>query len=600
MKLKERFGQLSLRQKLILAFASFIVIPFFIIGGTLSWLYIDSNRSMILEAAVQNNKQIIDNIDTSLNPILNLSMYPVQDKIMFQMMKKDYPSVPYPLYEREKDFDTAGGIIKNNMLYSNLVDSAVIYQSKNRMVIGRSSYDYMDHHYLNNEFYNETFVQTILNKKGEYAVIGVHPEKLMSFHDTPVVSIGRAIVDPYSKQNLGFILLNIGVDKLKTLWSDIHFTEHTSFYLVDENDRVIYSESKSEIGQPAVNIIGQDFEQMSGEEQGLLQNRDVYLISSVSHLSNWRGITIIPKNELFEFVNTIVRTIAISLLILLVLSIATSVYIATGITRPLLILQKKMKLVAQGNLDVSIDIQKGEIGKISITIDDMLKEIRSLIGTIYEDEQEKRQLEVLALQSQIKPHFMYNTLNSIKWMAKLQGASGIEEALTAFSSVIRFTAKTESDFVAISEEAAFIRDYTKILEFRYFNKFEVTFNIQPEVMEYRTLKFLLQPLIENAIFHGFDEIPYKGELKISIFEQSGRLIMVVADNGRGFNLQERDKQQDKDGDQLNEIGVNNIRKRIELHFGEEYGLWITSEVGRGTIAKIVVPVIRTINKGEEL
>ena len=90
-----------------------------------------------MEAAVQNNKQIIDNIDTSLNPILNLSMYPVQDKIILQMMKKDYASVPYPLYEREKDFDTAGGIIKNNMLYSNLVDSAVIYQSKNRMVIGR-------------------------------------------------------------------------------------------------------------------------------------------------------------------------------------------------------------------------------------------------------------------------------------------------------------------------------------------------------------------------------------------------------------------------------------------------------------------------------
>lgn len=598
-RLKESFAQLTLRNKLILTFACFIVIPFIIIGGTLSWLYVESNRNMILDAAVESNKQIVRNIDTSLNPILRLSMYPVQDKAILQMMHKDYTASPYPLYERSQDYDTAGGIIKNSiMLYSDLIDSVVIYQSKNRMVIGRSNDDYMNHAYLETEFQHEPYVRKIIENKGLFVPIGVHPEKLMSYDNTPVVSIGRAIVDPYSKENLGFILLNISVDKLKTLWSDIRFTTHTGFYLIDENRRIIYSKNKREIGEWAADVIGNDFVHMDGEQNGLLENNNEYLIASTSRISNWMAVTIIPKNELFAFVNTIVRTIAISLLVLLGLSMLSSIYIATGITKPLLNLQRKMKLVSQGNLDVTIDIQQGEVGKISVTIDNMLKEIRRLIQQIYQDEQEKRNLEALALQSQIKPHFIYNTLNVIKWMAKIQGASGIEEALTAFTSVIKFTAKTESDYVTISDEVVFIKSYTKILEFRYFNKFEVSFNIDPAVMDYKTLKFLLQPLIENAVFHGFDEIPYKGELMVSIFEDSGSLNMIVADNGRGFNAERRKDEPSKTGDQLNEIGVKNIRKRIKLHFGEDYGLWITSEEGSGTVAKIVVPVINNNHEGE--
>lgn len=598
--LKEKLLNVSLRQKLIFAFACFIIIPFLIIGGTLSWLYVNFSRSMILDAAVENSRQIVKNIDTSISPLLRLSMYPVQNKELFQMMKKDYASVPYPLYEREKDYDAVGGTIRNSMmLYTDLIDSAVIYQSKNHLILGRSNDDYMNHTYLERGFYDEPFVQAILQKKGLYVPIGIHSEQLMSMHPVPVVSIGRAIVDPYTKENLGFILFNIGLSKLKALWRDIHFTDHTRFYLVDESSNVIYSKDGGEIGKPAAELLGQEFKYISGAGEELKQNNNEYLITSTSQLTGWKAMTVIPKNELFGFVYTIVRTIAISLFVLLGLSIITSIYIATSITKPLLHLQKKMKLVSQGHLDVDIDIPHGDVGKISVTIDQMLKEIRRLIQTIYEDEQEKRQLEILALQSQIKPHFMYNTLNAIKWMAKIQGASGIEEALTAFSSVIRFTAKTERDFVTVREEVEFIKNYTKILDIRYFNKFEVSYDIDPGVWEYQTLKFMLQPLVENAIFHGFDNIPYKGKLQIQIYEEEGHIVMIVADNGRGMAPEQQDSpDSDKAADHLNSIGINNIRKRIELHYGQGYGLSITSEENAGTTAKIIIPIIHRENQGD--
>ncbi|MFW5438722.1 sensor histidine kinase [Paenibacillus apiarius] len=594
--IRNRLRNVSLKQKLIIVFSCFLIIPFVIIGGTLSWLYMDSNRNMILDAAVDNNNQIVKNIDTSLQPLLRLAMYPERDQTIFQIMRKNYDSLPYPLYERGRDFDTVNGIIRNSMmLYTDLLDSAIIYQSANHVVVGRSNNGYMDHNYLEHEFYCEPYIQTILQQKGLVVPVGIHPEKLMSFHDTPVVSIGRAIVDPYTKENLGLILLNVGIDKLAGLWSSIHFTEHTQFYLLDEQKNIVYSKNPDDIGAKAASVLEH---RNGGGELGTKEDAANYIITSASEVTNWQAVTIIPKQELFSFVNVIVRTIFISLLVLLGLSILASIYIATSITKPLSALNAKMKLVAQGKLDVNIDIQHGEVGRISITIDHMLQEIRRLIQRIYDEEQEKRHMELLALQSQIRPHFMYNTLNVIKWMAKIQGATGIEEALTAFSSVIKFTAKTESDMVTIQEEVEFIRNYTNILDFRYFNKFEVEYDIDPEVLPYKTLKFLLQPLVENAVFHGFDGIPYKGKLSIRIYRDGEHVVMIVADNGRGMSGPELEELQPGPGsDPMNGIGVKNIRSRIELNYGTECGLWMTSAENAGTTATIIIPAITEGERG---
>jgi two-component system sensor histidine kinase YesM len=601
MRIKNRLQNMRLRQKLIITFVCFIIIPMVIIGGTLSWLFVRSNQSMILDAALENNRQIVRNIDTSLVPLLRLSTFPVQNNTLFQLMRKDYDSVPYPLYEKTQAFNVAGDIIRKSiMLYSDLIDSAVIHQSKNHFILGRSSYDYINQPYLEHGFYNEPFVQSILQQNGKYVATGIHEEKLLSVQPVPVVSIGRAVVDPFTNEELGFILFNIQVEKLKTLWSDIQFTSNTRFYLVDKNSNVIYSKNGSEIGKPASDLLGQPLQAVSiSDGEQLYQDKEHYFITAASSLSGWSTVTVIPKNELFGFVNTIVRTITISLCVLLVLAIAVSIYIATGVTRPLLHLERKMKLVAQGDLNVSIGIQKGEIGKISVTIDKMLQQIRRLIQTIYEEEKEKRKLEILALQAQIQPHFMYNTLNSIKWMAKMQGATGIEEALTAFSSVIQFTAKTQGDFVSVREEIAFIRNYTQILDIRYLGKFNVIIDVAPDIWEYQILKFMLQPLVENAIFHGFDEIPYKGKLEIRIYEEAGDIVLKVIDNGRGMSLSELERlEQNEDGEHLNSIGILNIRKRIELYFGKSYGLTIHSTERAGTTATLVVPVIDQAHTGE--
>ena len=590
-RLRRNLKNLRMEQKLIIAFSGFIVVPLLIIGGILTGIYVENDRQIVMDAAVEKNQQIVKNMDTSMQPILRMSMLPVQDDSLFRIMRKDYNEAAYPLLEKERDFDTVNSIIRSSMIpYSDLIDSLAIYHGAEHWIVGRSQSEFLNYSYLKEEFTQESFVQAILERKGVYVPIGVHQEKLLSRQPQPVVSIGRAIVDPYSKKNLGFILINIRAERLQTLWNSASFTKNTRFYLVDEKGSIIYSKRTEEIGEAASRVLGAGYDALPGS--GRSDSGGNLTVSSASGITGWKALTVIPKKELLSIVYETMTIIAVSLLVLLLLSILISARIAKTVMKPLAELNSKMKLVSQGNLDVSFETQYGEIGKIGNTVDHMLKELRSLIQRIYEEEREKKELEMIALQSQIRPHFMYNTLNIVKWMAKIQGAAGIEEALNAFLSIVKFTARKEGDYVTISEELDFLKNYTKILDFRYLNKFEVVFDVDPEVLRCLTLKFLLQPLIENAIFHGFDGIDYKGLLNVSIRREDGQLVMKVKDNGRGIaEAYPTASGSNQLPDHMNSIGLSNIRKRIELHFGQGSGLVLEPVEGGGTVATVRVPLI---------
>lgn len=586
----KKFKNLTLKYKLIIAFSSFIIIPFLAVGGALSWLYLDSNKNLTLYAANQNNDQIIKNIDTTLHSIYRLSMYPIHDQEIFEILRKDYKKFEHPGYERSKDFDRVNAIIQNNiLLYSDVIDSVTIYHMKDESIIGRSGVQFINDRYLKDGYLREPFIKEILYKSGEHVTVGVHRDRLTNKKEY-VVSVGRSISDPYTGENIGVILVNLDIEKLKQLWSSIHFTDHTEFYLLDKENRLIYSSDQSDIGHHANTVFKDHIKYEDSQEEVTIDGKESFLLSSVSDVSGWRAVTVIPKSELFQLLNTILQLMLIIIAVGLLLSIVASIYIATSITKPLSVLEAKMQRVSEGDLDVKVGLTGGDIGRISSTIDAMLQQIRGLISRIYTEESEKRNLEMLAMQSQIRPHFMYNTINVIKWMAKMQGASGIEEALNSFSSVIKFTAKTEGDLVTVREETDFIKDYVQILDLRYFNKFEVRYEFDENVLEYKTLKFLLQPLIENAVFHAFDEIEDKGLLEVKVYQEDESLIFIVKDNGSGMSEGTLDDSQS--AQKLNSIGINNIQKRIELNFGGEYGLFLSSEKNQGTIAKIILPIIK--------
>ena len=200
--------------------------------------------------------------------------------------------------------------------------------------------------------------------------------------------------------------------------------------------------------------------------------------------------------------------------------------------------------------------------------------------------------ELLALQNQINPHFLYNTLRSIRWMADVQGADNVTGAIDDLIQLFRLTTQIQGEYITIEEDLHIIRLYCEILMIRYMDCFTVEYEVDETLLSCKTIKFLLQPLLENAIYHGFQDWKKNALIRISVREEEGDVVFEVFDNGCGMDAETILRVltlKKEDGKGLNKIGVNNVNMRIRRCFGEEYGLSFESEPGHYTIARAKIP-----------
>ncbi len=594
MKLLNRLRNLTLKRKLIISFIGLIVMPLIVLGFFSIKLYSSEIQETVIRSAVQSNEQVIRNLDTFHGMLARLSEYPVKDKDVKTIMVKDYATSSRPEYDKYKDFETMKYLLNNNIkTISDMIDSVLVYKAETFDIIGRIPTDSLVISYSPAK---EEWVKKILDADGAHVVIGIHKDYQQKAGRHYVVSVGRSIVDINSRKSLGIVIINVNIQDLEKLWLDAKLTENSRFYLVDENDNVVFSRAKTQSGQKISDVLGVkiDYKKTSYNLDDFMGN-DYYIMSSISKFSNWKVITVVPKIELFSYLNKMFYITLLIAMIICFLSVIMAILIATSVTRPLYKLNKKMKLIGKGNFDIEIDKYTGEVGEISTTVQIMIEEIKRLINKIYHEEEEKRISEMIALQAQINPHFLYNTLNIIKWMANMQGAASIENALNSLSAIFAFTARIRGDFITIGEEIKFIKDYLTILNLRYYNTFSVIYEIEEEVVKYKTLKFILQPVIENAIFHGLEGLDRKGLIKIRIYLENEKVCFIVEDNGKGINPEKLstiyEEDQEITRNKLNSIGIPNIKNRIKLHFGEGYGIDIKSIDEEGTVVSIVIPTI---------
>lgn len=221
---------------------------------------------------------------------------------------------------------------------------------------------------------------------------------------------------------------------------------------------------------------------------------------------------------------------------------------------------------------------------------------------VRETEKEKREMEMLALQSQINPHFMYNTLNSILWLSELQGADKVTQMLDSLIKVLHYVADGTGEYVTVQKEVDFIRNYIRILNFRYFERFSFIFDIQEETLDYEMLRFILQPLVENAVLHGFDNNDLCATVKIAIHMEEEHLILSVTDDGKGITEEKINEILNSDRSSqksLNKIGLYNVKQRVRLTYGEGYTVRMDSREGCFTKVTVRIPARKRDHREEE-
>ena len=318
-----------------------------------------------------------------------------------------------------------------------------------------------------------------------------------------------------------------------------------------------------------------------------LNMKDCYISQSISH------------SELFNQLALFFLILAVTLVAILGIGIALMMILNRMINVPVQKIRDKMVKISGGDFSRDLSIEwDHELGDIGKGINDLSENVLLLMDKKIEDEKLKRDLEYKMLQSQINPHFLYNTLNSIKWMASIQGAEGISEMTTALSRLVRSISKGTSLLVSIREELALVTDYFTIQKYRYGGTITLNILVDDELLyDSQIVKFTLQPLVENAIFHGIEPKGCAGDITIHIKHenkvQTTDICIDITDNGIGMSKEKAAQvllnSEDTGRDFFKEIGVSNVHKRLQYEFGESYGITIDSVEGKYTTMSIHIP-----------
>ena len=282
-----------------------------------------------------------------------------------------------------------------------------------------------------------------------------------------------------------------------------------------------------------------------------------------------------------------------------IIGVFLSWFLNRTINVPVKMLQKRMLRIADGDFSKDASTEwNHEMGDIGKNINELSENVLALMNQRIEDERRKKDYEYKMLQSQINPHFLYNTLNSIKWMAAAQNASGIAEMTTALSRLLKNISKGTDTVVPLEQELSLIKDYFTIQQYRYGGTITLRIDMEDEAfLNCRIIKFTLQPIVENAIFHGIEPKGSAGTISIHIYRTAQNNIRIdVTDDGIGMppdvacNLLTGDAPSKSSF--FKEIGISNVHKRLQYEFGEEYGLNIQSEPQKYTTVSILLPYLQ--------
>ncbi|MGO4271496.1 sensor histidine kinase, partial [Paenibacillus sp. TAF58] len=278
----------------------------------------------------------------------------------------------------------------------------------------------------------------------------------------------------------------------------------------------------------------------------------------------------------------------------LIIALAISILLSVTLTKPIKQLEVHMKQVEKGNFDIRVDVEgANEISKLSRTFNLMISKIKELMNQTLQDQEVKRISELKALQAQIQPHFLYNTLDSIIWMAEMGKVDEVVTMTSALSKLLRSSISKGEELIPIAVELEHIQNYLTIQNIRYRNKFTYTVEVEPDILSYQILKIILQPLVENAIYHGMKHLPERGHIRITGRKIEGDIELRVMDNGVGMSEEKLKTLMLKTGqtESGKGFGLHNVNHRIQLYFGERYGLQFESELEEGTTVTVRIPAI---------
>jgi two-component system sensor histidine kinase YesM len=416
----------------------------------------------------------------------------------------------------------------------------------------------------------------------------------MGYSADDVVSIVKAVADPISGFYRGVVLIDMKLDVVRDVFKDMTIGQRGFLFIEDSQGETVYAPVN-----PIVYRVRTEW--LTGQGTSIvrrIKGADFQIIAQGSEYTKWKTVGVFPLNEIMREVSAIRYYSLIIAGVTVVFAFAASLFFTSSIARPVIKLRSLMKEAEEGNLAVRFDgRQEDEIGYLGKSFNTMIEEIQKLIDMVYREQQSKREAELKTLQEQIKPHFLYNTLSTIQWMAQDHGADDIVQLVSALTNLFRIGLSKGKEMVRVSDELEHVKSYLIIQKARYEDKFDFSLSVDEEVLPLMVLKLTLQPLVENAIYHGIKERRGHGTIGVEAFKRDGTLVFRVSDDGVGMSSENLASirallsKAPLESSERSGYGLSNVNERIQLSFGRKYGLLFESAPDRGTTVEILHPLV---------
>ncbi len=573
----------SIRTTMILSFTALIFMALVILATINYRQGQNMVFTMVMDYVTQLNEQINTNIDSYITYMENVSQIEVNNEYVKYCLFAEEEENLLSLRENYlNNISSQFAVLKNTR--KDIHNIGILGNNGSYLVNNRQTKinPYVEYRKL------DWYVRAL---EGKSILTTSHVQNIVADDYQWVVTLCNGIVNSNTGRIEGVFFIDLNYSSISSLCESIDLGNRGYVFIVDDNGDIVYHPKQQLIYS---GVLKENIDEILENDQKDYLTRDgekfYFMVKSAK--TGWTVVGVTYKSEMMEQMDKTKNTYVILTVAVLVLTTICAVIISNAITKPIKKLQKSMKQVEKGDFDIQLGDSEyiDEIGHLQNSFKIMIYKIRQLIEHNIAEQEAKRKSELRALQAQINPHFLYNTLDSIIWTTESNKTEEAIRMTSALSKLLRKSISNEDELVSIDREIDYVKDYLTIQKMRYQDKLEYDIDIDTEILNVKIVKLVLQPLVENAIYHGIKYKNSKGLIRISGRIEGQDVIIRIEDNGMGMDEEALSHIFDKNPTQTSKkVGVHNVHNRLQLYYGKNYGLRYESKLGEGTTVSIVIP-----------
>lgn len=584
--IRDKIANFSIRSKMIWSYILIALLPFLLFAAIGIGIFARQSEKDISMYTNQMMSQVSTSIDVYVSSIEKISDY-----IIREMSEVDFNSMyTYQDIFWEQESGKIKGDLANIEATHEEIAGILLATERDLFVspdMTRISKD---------SFKREEWYQRAVENPGELQLLGnIAGRNIVtnqSYSIDDVFSVAKAVRNQETQEIMGVLLMDIKHDIISRSIQNVKIGEKGFVFVIDPEDHVVYTPANPVTYRVETEWLSDSASPVTAK----IQDEKYQIRCETSDYTGWRVIGVFSEDEIMGPVNTLITILSVSLVLIIICILAISLRISRSITDPIIELGRLMSQAESGDLSVRFSSQyEDEVSQLGDNFNHMLERIDQLIQMVYREQTNKRMAELKVLQEQIKPHFLYNTLDTIIWMAREYNADDIVQLVGALTSMYRIGLSKGRDYISVEQEMVYVTSYLYIQKIRYGTKLNYRIEKDKALDHCQVPKLMLQPLVENAIYHGIKTKHGKGHMAIRSQAVDDKYMeFTVEDDGAGMTREKVEEitrllNEPNDLEEKKSFGLFYVEERMRIRYGDDFHIRVESQLDEGTRVTIRVP-----------